>query len=66
MLATTGGKSKLGGAKEGEFDHLTWVTMKDSGPVVANLLLEGIYPQDVRKTPPYIGKPAKAKAEKEE
>jgi hypothetical protein len=65
MLATTGGSSKLRGTKEGEFDHLTWVTMKDTGPIVANLLLEGIYPQDVRNTPPYVAKPAKPKTETE-
>jgi hypothetical protein len=46
-LATTGGKSKLRGAPQGEFDHIVWVTMKDGGPVLANLMMEGIFPEDV-------------------
>ena len=41
-LSTTGGGSKLRGPVYGEFDHVAWVTMKKSGPVVANLLLDGI------------------------
>jgi len=41
-LATTGGGSKLRGTAYGEFDHFAWVTMKKSGPIVANLLLDGI------------------------
>src|SRR5262249_39589786 len=48
MLATTGGVSKLRGAPLGAFDHLVWVTMKPDGPVIANLMLEGIFPEDVR------------------
>jgi 3',5'-cyclic AMP phosphodiesterase CpdA len=42
MLATTGGGSKLRGPRYGEFDHLTWVTVKKDGPVIANLMLDGI------------------------
>ncbi len=42
MLATTGGGSKLRGPRYGEFDHITWVTMKKEGPIVANLMLDGI------------------------
>src|SRR6266545_4571722 len=38
MLATTGGGSKLRGVPLGEFDHLVWVTMKQDGPVLANLM----------------------------
>jgi hypothetical protein len=49
QLATTGGGSKLRGLNYGEFDHLTWVTMKKTGPVLANLMLDGIYPEDLRK-----------------
>ena len=37
----TKSKKQLGLAK-GEFDHVVWVTMTDDGPVLANLLLEGI------------------------
>lgn len=48
QLATTGGGSRLRGVRYGEFDHLVWVTMKKSGPVLANLMLDGIYPEDLR------------------
>jgi len=47
MLATTGGTSKLRGPNFGEFDHMVWVTMTDEGPIVANLLLEGIWDENV-------------------
>ena len=47
LLATTGGAGKgqagkPAGLEECQFDHIVWVTMTDDGPVVANLLLEGI------------------------
>jgi hypothetical protein len=47
QLATTGGRSGLRGPGYGEFDHIVWVTMKRDGPVVANLMLDGIYPEDI-------------------
>ena len=47
-LATTGGVSKLRGIPFGEFDHIMWVTMKADGPVLANIMTEGIYPEDVK------------------
>lgn len=47
QLATTGGSSRLRGVKYGEFDHLVWVTMKKAGPVLANLMLDGILPEDL-------------------
>lgn len=47
ILATTGGGSSLRGAELGEFDHLTWVTMTDEGPIMANLALNGIYDDKV-------------------
>lgn len=47
-LATTGGGSGLRGPRFGEFDHVMWATMTDDGPVLANLLLEGIWSDDVR------------------
>lgn len=47
MLATTGGSSGLRGPRLGEFDHVVWVTMTDEGPIMANLLLEGIWDEDV-------------------
>lgn len=48
MLATTGGGSRMRGTSFGEFDHVVWLTMTQEGPVLANLLLEGIWPKDVR------------------
>ena len=47
MLATTGGVSRLRGPDFGEFDHLVWVTMTENGPVIANLLLDGIWDENV-------------------
>lgn len=47
VLATTGGGSPLLGNSFGSFDHITWVTMTDDGPVMANLRLDGILPHDV-------------------
>ncbi|MCF2502107.1 PA14 domain-containing protein [Dyadobacter sp. CY107] len=47
ILGTTGGGSKLRGPKFGEFDHITWITMKDQGPQLVNLTLDGILPHDV-------------------
>ena len=48
-LATTGGGSALRGPIFGQFDHVLWVTMTDDGPVMANLLLEGIFDKDFSK-----------------
>ncbi len=47
VLATTGGGSGLRGPAWGEFDHVVWVTMTNEGPVIANLMLEGIWDEDV-------------------
>lgn len=54
-LGTTGGYNLLRGKIHGEFDHVTWITMTQKGPKIANLSLSGIddkyvIPQDVRKT----------------
>jgi hypothetical protein len=49
QLATTGGGSRLRGVPYGEFDHIAWVTMKQDGPVMANVLLDGIYTEDLRR-----------------
>lgn len=46
QLATTGGGSGLNGPLYSEFDHVAWVTMTDDGPVVANIMLEGIWDED--------------------
>ena len=47
ILATTGAGSALLGEPFGEFDHISWVTMTDNGPVMANLKLDGILPHDI-------------------
>ena len=48
QLATTGGGSKLRGVEYGEFDHLVWVTMKKSGPVLANIMLDSVLDEALR------------------
>ena len=48
ILATTGGGSGLRGPRFGEFDHVVWITMTPQGPIMANLLLEGIWDSDVQ------------------
>jgi Icc-related predicted phosphoesterase len=48
QLATTGGGSKLRGLEYGEFDHIVWVTMKKDGPVLANVMLDSILPDDLQ------------------
>jgi hypothetical protein len=45
-LATMGGGSGLRGPVFGQFDHVMWVTMTDDGPILANLMLEGIWDKD--------------------
>lgn len=52
QLATTGGGSKLRGVPYGEFDHITWITMKKDGPVIANVMLSGILPEDLGAVQP--------------
>jgi hypothetical protein len=47
VLATTGGGSYLRGVEFGEFEHITWVTMKDDGPVVAHIEIDHIYDKDI-------------------
>lgn len=46
-LATTGGGSWMRNKEVGEFDHITWVTMKEDGPVVAHIELSGILEKDI-------------------
>src|SRR5207302_155571 len=45
----TGGGSRLRGVKYGEFDHVVWVTMKNNGPTLANLMLDGIYSENMKQ-----------------
>lgn len=47
ILATTGGGSNLRGPSFGEFDEAVWVAMTDKGPAIANLLIDGILPENV-------------------
>ncbi|MCU0704790.1 MAG: metallophosphoesterase [Fimbriiglobus sp.] len=46
QLATTGGGSRLRGVEYGEFDHITWITMKKGGPIISHVMLDGILPED--------------------
>ena len=48
QLATTGGGSRMRGVEYGEFDHVAWVTMKKDGPLIANVMLDGILPADLK------------------
>jgi hypothetical protein len=48
QLATTGGGSKMRGLPYGEFDHIVWVTMKKDGPVLANVMLDSVLPDDLK------------------
>lgn len=48
ILATTGGGSSLRGPAYGEFDQVGWVTMTAGGPVLANLMLDGIRDDNIR------------------
>ncbi len=50
ILATTGAGSALLGEPFGQFDHISWITMSDNGPMMANLKLDGILPHDVANT----------------
>ena len=47
-LATTGGGSQLRGIATGEIDQIAWVTMTPEGPVLANVLLDGIWDENLR------------------
>jgi 3',5'-cyclic AMP phosphodiesterase CpdA len=49
QLATTGGGSKLRGVEYGEFDHVAWVTMKPDAPLIANVMLDGILPENLKE-----------------
>ena len=47
IMATMGGGSELSGPNFGRFDHFMWVTMTDEGPIMANLMLDGVWQKDV-------------------
>lgn len=44
-LGSTGGVRLLD-TPEGNFDHISWVTMTDAGPQIANLVLDGVLGPD--------------------
>lgn len=46
-LATTGGGSWMRNPDVGELDHITWVTMKEKGPEVAHIDINGVYGKDL-------------------
>ncbi len=48
-LSTTGGAWVLD--PPGNFDHITWVTMTDEGPVLANITLDGIFEKTGERVP---------------
>lgn len=62
QLATTGGGSVLRGTEQGEFDHITWVTMKKDGPLLAHVTLDAIHAEDLKK--PVTDEPGKTVARK--
>ena len=47
IFSTTGGRNKLRGPKFGEFDHGVWVTATAKGPIIANLLTDGILDENI-------------------
>lgn len=47
ILSTTGAGNSLIGNNFGLFDHISWVTLTDEGPVMANLKLDGILSHDI-------------------
>ena len=47
VLATTGGRSNLSGPASSAFDHVAWVTMTDQGPKVANIMLDGLWDENI-------------------
>ena len=47
VLGTMGARNRRRGANFGEFDHFMWVTMTDAGPVMANLMLDGVWDSNV-------------------
>ena len=47
ILSTAGGISELRGTNYGEFDQIAMVTISEEGPILANLLLQGIWDENV-------------------
>ena len=49
ILSTTGGGSQLRGPEYGEVDQIAWITMTDTGPIISNILIDGVLPKDFSK-----------------
>lgn len=47
VLSVTGGGSELMGPEYGQFDEIAWITMTKEGPILANLRMDGIVPEDI-------------------
>jgi hypothetical protein len=47
ILSTAGGISQLRGPNFGEFDQLALVSLTDDGPILSNLMLQGIWDENV-------------------
>jgi hypothetical protein len=48
QFATTGGGSLLRGPQFGEFDHIVWITMRKDGPLLANVQIDAILPENLK------------------
>lgn len=48
QLATTGGSSQMRGKQFGEFDQFAWLTMTKDGPIISNVLLDGVIEVDLQ------------------
>jgi hypothetical protein len=62
QLATTGGTSLVRGPERGEFDHVVWVTMKEGGPLFANLMLDAIQSENLQR--PQTNEPGSGKGKR--
>lgn len=51
QLATTGGGSRMRGVEYREFDQVAWVTVKNGEPVIANIVLDGVLPENLEAFP---------------
>lgn len=60
QLATTGGGSQMRGKQHGEFDQFAWVTMTDEGPIIGNVLLDGVVDLNLKDDLDYDVKMAEA------
>ena len=47
QLATTGGGSWMRGVRFGEFDHFSWVTMREPEPVISHVLLGSVHTENL-------------------